>query len=254
MLAAAACGGDVAEEDFALQIELAVGVDESIDAEAAAETTDTVAVIIRDRLNGLGVAVPEVVRVGPRALVVRYREPVEATVEELTALMTEMGHLEFREIDPINPTASAPAGGLDATPDEDVIVVGTTRWIPAMGRDRLHGTGEEVQLTGEFLVAESITQTLDSLDFPAITFSLDEEGADLLEQISTRLAATRAPLGIFFDGELISSPAIVAAMSDRAIITRLTAKEAAILSTQLRSGVLTVPVIVVAVTTGNAGP
>ena len=213
--------------------------------------------IIEQRVNGFGVSEAEVTSLGSDRLNVQIPG---VTAEEAADLVGSVALLEFRERDPFVASQPVPPTPIQirntledsfqeptpaATPriatfavtdfELDVVVADDgSRWIPAIGRDAL---GDEQQLTGEFLVADSIQRTLDQGQ-PALTFRFDDEGARLFEQITRRLVQGQEPLGIFLDGQLVSAPIVRAVISDRGVISGLTETEATVLRRQLRAGSL----------------
>ncbi len=230
------------------------------------EEIEQARLIIEQRVNGFGVSEAEVTIVG--------EDRINAQIPGVSAaqaaqLVGSTALLEFREIDPALPFSPPPADPVAARttlfdafdpaarlsgpgepprlaetrvtdPTEDVILTPRrsgeppSRWIPARG---LLG-GEQVALTGTFLIAESITRTLDGVGQPALTFQFDDDGAELFEQITTRLFGEQRPLGIFVDGRLISAPNVSAVISDSGIITGLSDENARTLRLQLRAGAL----------------
>ncbi len=233
-----------------------------IDVAASVEEART---IIEDRVDGFGVSEAEVTLVGEDRI---NAQIPGVTAQEAAALVGSTALLEFREVDPAQPAPPQPVllfdvrntlddafdpifGNPDfadtprladtfiADPEADVIVApaprgGLARWIPATG---LLG-GEEEQLRGKFLIPDSINRTLDSSGQVALAFRFDDDGAEIFEQITGRLVASQAPLGIFVDGNLISSPTVSAVISDAGIITGLSDEDARTLRRQLRAGAL----------------
>ncbi|HKZ51360.1 MAG TPA: protein translocase subunit SecD [Dehalococcoidia bacterium] len=129
-----------------------------------------------------------------------------------------------------------PAPAPAATPaPETVTVVGFPNWVPAEGVI----DGERKPLTGRYLLPrsrvafESITQQ------PRMQFELNDEGARLFQQITTRLV--NWPLGIFLDEEIISAPTVNSPISKQGEITGLTLKEAQELARLLNIGALPIP-------------
>ncbi len=245
--------------------------------ELLGEAIEEARLIIEERVNGFGISEAEVTVVGSNRL---NAQIPGVTADQAAGLVGSTAELEFREIDPLQPTVLPPVDPfavrqtledafdpvfqrpevpgqprLSDYPvsalEDDVIVVGVTRWIPARGRG---ANNELVQLTGRFLRADSITRTLDTTGRPALGFELDSEGAELLEQITKRLVTNQDRLGIFLDRQLISAPAVNAVINDRGIITGISDDDATILVAQLPSGTLVAPVTVVSVTVGNTGP
>ena len=213
--------------------------------------------IIEDRVNGFGVSEAEVTVLGEDRI---NAQIPGVTADEAADLVGSTALLEFREIDPIQTGVSAPVDPVQArqtifdsfdptivpdtariavfdvaNPAADVIVVNNTRWIPALATN---SSGDRVQLTGRFLIAESIERTLDRTGQPALLFEFNAEGSNLFEQITERLSVRKAPLGIFVDGGLVSAPNVQAVISDRGTITGLSNEEARLLRRQLRAGAL----------------
>ncbi len=230
------------------------------------EEIEQARMIIEQRVNGFGVSEAEVTIVGGDRI---NAQIPGVSAAQAAGLVGSTAQLEFREVDPVFPLSAPPVdpigvrttlvdafdpaarlGGTErpprlsetrvADPSEDVILAPRrpgeppVRWIPARG---LLG-GEEVSLTGTFLIADSITRTLDGVGQPALTFEFDDDGAELFEQITGRLVTAQAPLGIFVDGNLISAPNVNAVISRSGIITGLSDENARTLRLQLRAGAL----------------
>ncbi|PZC49949.1 MAG: preprotein translocase subunit SecD [Chloroflexi bacterium] len=222
--------------------------------------------IIEERVNGFGVSEAEVTLIGDDRI---NAQIPGVTAAEAAGLVGSTALLEFREVDPEQP---APAGPVDPTaaritvidafdplfqqegfpdeprlsdtpisdPDEDVVLAplpgggGDARWIPAIGLLN----GEEVPLDGTYLVADSIARTFDTGGQVALAFGFDDDGAELFEQITSRLVTSQSPLGIFVDGQLISAPNVTAVISDSGIITGISDEQSRTLRRQLRAGAL----------------
>lgn len=253
---------DPVEHDLPLpdnisELVLPLNVDDASLEEAVAESQR----VIEERVNGFGISEAEVTVVGGDRINAQI-PGVDA--DEASELVGSTALLEFRSIDAAHPQPSRPLDRLSigaaihdvwdttlphedarfvrrAEPyfippaDEDVIIGDGVRWLPATG---INAEGKTVQLTGRHLIADSISRTLDQGSTPALTFELDEEGARLMEQITRRLFENRAPLGIFVDGRLISSPSVNAVISDSGIINGLSEEDAITLRRQLRAGAL----------------
>ena len=222
--------------------------------------------IIEERVNGFGVSEAEVTLVGSNRI---NAQIPGVTAAEAAGLLGSTAQLEFREVDPLQATPPDPVNPVEARqtvydafdevfvqdgfpftpriseafiadPDVDVILSPRAgggpaqRWIPASGLLN----GEEVPLTGTFLIADSIGRTLDASGQPALTFEFDDDGAELFEQITSRLVTTQSPLGIFVDGQLISSPTVNAVIRASGIITGLSDEASRTLRRQLRAGAL----------------
>ncbi len=248
---------DLPLPEYIFEIVLPLNVDDASLEEAVAESQR----VIEDRVNGFGISEAEVTVVGTDRINAQI-PGVDA--DEASDLVGSTALLEFRSIDPAQPQQQLPLSQLqigaaiddvwDTTlpsnddrfvrradpyfippPDEDVIVANGARWIPASG---INAVGAEVQLTGRHLIANSIARTIDQAGSPALLFELDDEGARLMEQITRRLFESRGALGIFVDGQLISSPSVNAVISDSGIISGLSEEDAITLRRQLRAGAL----------------
>jgi len=107
-------------------------------------------------------------------------------------------------------------------------------WIPATGM--LHG--EEMPLTGEYLLPNSYVDLQPPTNEPVVLFEWNEDGAKLFSQITGRLYINEDPLGIFLDNELISAPAVQSQIAARGVIEGLTLSDAQTLAIQLNTGAL----------------
>ena len=239
------------------EITLPLDVDDASLEEAVEESRR----VIEERVNGFGISEAEVTVVGTDRINAQI-PGVDA--DEASDLVGSTALLEFRSIDPAQPQPQPPIDRLQvsaaiddvwdpslpsddarfvrrvdpyfiAPPDEDVLVADGLRWLPANG---INAEGATVQLTGRHLIADSISRTIDQAGDPALTFEFDDEGARLMEQITRRLFESRGLLGIFVDGQLISSPAVNAVISDSGEITGLSEEDAISLRRQLRAGAL----------------
>ena len=239
------------------EITLPLDVDDASLEEAVEESRR----VIEERVNGFGISEAEVTVVGTDRINAQI-PGVDA--DEASDLVGSTALLEFRSIDPAQPQPQPPIDRLQvsaaiddvwdpslpsddarfvrrvdpyfiAPPDEDVLVADGLRWLPANG---INADGATVQLTGRHLIADSISRTIDQAGDPALTFEFDDEGARLMEQITRRLFESRGLLGIFVDGQLISSPAVNAVISDSGEITGLSEEDAISLRRQLRAGAL----------------
>ena len=239
------------------EITLPLDVDDASLEEAVEESRR----VIEERVNGFGISEAEVTVVGTDRINAQI-PGVDA--DEASDLVGSTALLEFRSIDPAQPQPQPPIDRLQvsaaiddvwdpslpsddarfvrrvdpyfiAPPDEDVLVADGLRWLPANG---INAEGATVQLTGRHLIADSISRTIDQAGDPALTFEFDDDGARLMEQITRRLFESRGLLGIFVDGQLISSPAVNAVISDSGEITGLSEEDAISLRRQLRAGAL----------------
>ena len=232
--------------------------------ESLTDAVEQARLIIEDRVNGFGVSEAEVTVLGDDRI---NAQIPGVTAEEAASLVGSTALLEFREVDPQQQGVAIPVDvvGARATvfdvfepnlppddarlttfaatdPDEDVIVVLGQRWIPAVA---LNEQGDEVPLTGRFLIADSIQRSLDQSGSPTLLFELNDEGAFIFERITERLSRTQAQLGIFVDGELISAPRVQAVIRESGSITGLSQEDAVRLRRQLRAGALPINFVVI---------
>jgi hypothetical protein len=137
----------------------------------------------------------------------------------------------------------SPDSGEPETPTESII------WVPALATG---SDGQETALTGRFLKANTYVTSNFVTGQPELRFEMTEEGAPLLEQVTTRLIGL--PLAFFLDGqpirgedERILAPTVMMSISEEAAINGLSADDARMLSILLNSGALPVPLQVVEV-------
>ncbi|MDP2718327.1 MAG: protein translocase subunit SecD [Dehalococcoidia bacterium] len=171
---------------------------------------------IERRINAYGVTEPNIQIQGTDRIIVQL--PGVEDVNEAVRLIGKTAQLDFRE--------------QVAGPDEQV----TWEIAKARGSD-----GQEKDLTGQYFKANAHIQ-MDNIQ-PVLAFEFDKEGAVLFKQITTRLVGK--PLGIFLDGELISSPTVRAVIEDKGVIEGMSVQRAEILSIQLNSGALQAPLRII---------
>lgn len=256
--------GDLDDADHGLPLpesinELVLPLD--VDDASLEEAVEESRRVIEERVNGFGISEAEVTVVG----VDRINAQIPGVdADEASDLVGSTALLEFRVVDAAQPSPPQPVDRLDigaavddvwdvslptddarfvrrVAPyfippnDEDVILGEGLRWLPANG---INSSGETLQLTGRHLIANSIARTLDQGGDPSLTFEFEDEGGRLMEQITRRLFENREPLGIFVDGQLISSPSVNGVISDSGIISGLSEEDAITLRRQLRAGAL----------------
>jgi preprotein translocase subunit SecD len=167
--------------------------------------------VIQRRVNAYGVAEAEIQTRGTDRLIVQL--PGVKDIEEAKKLIGQTAKLEFREQD---------ASG---------------QWIPATGQLN----GQTVALTGAYLVPGHQQVTFQSRGgLPEVAFEFNSDGGQLFSQITSRLVQKR--LGIFLDGQEVSSPTVQQPLSTTGVINGLTLDQARLLALQLNAGALPVPV------------
>jgi preprotein translocase subunit SecD len=167
--------------------------------------------VIERRVNGYGVAEPEIQLLGADRIIVQL--PGLKDTEEAKKLIGQTAKLEFKEQD------------------------ATGNWVPATGQLN----GQTVPLTGAFLVPGRQQVTFQSrAGLPDVAFEFNSDGATIFGQITQRLLGK--PLGIFLDGQEISAPTVQAVLTNNGVITGLSLDNARLLALQLNAGALPVPV------------
>lgn len=213
--------------------------------------------IIERRVNAFGVAESEIQRQGDNRIAVQL-PGIEA--DEAIRKIGKTALLEFRELqrdaegnvavnqdgEVVYAPVPVPAGEGDVTfAARYHQFLESAVWIPARatGRD-----GVEKELTGRYL--SSAFFGTDSLGRAVVNFEMNDEGAHLFKQITTRLIDQ--PLAFFLDGEpirgadgSIQAPRVNSVISDRGQITGLSFDDADYLAKLLRAGAFPVPLTVV---------
>ena len=210
--------------------------------EEVKESMDALRDVIERRVNLFGVAEPivQVERGGRFAGIIEERLIIElpgiTDVGEAIALIGKTPLLEFKLLDD---------SAIQLTDEENLISNGVTD-------DVFIATG----LTGRFLKRAQLefgsTQTGGLSNEPIIVLEFDSEGADLFEQI-TRDNVGRI-LGIFLDGEPISTPVIREVISggQATISGSFTPEEAKLLVRDLNFGALPLPIELISTQTIGA--
>ncbi len=175
--------------------------------------------VIERRVNAYGVSEPIVQAQGEDRVIVEL--PGVRDVEEAISLIGETAQMDFRE-----QVRNAETNQLE--------------WVVAKAKG---SDGQEKALTGQYFKRADVTfdQTTGT---PQIAFQFNDEGAKLFEEITRR--NLQKQVGIFLDGEPISTPVVEAVISAQGVIHgRFTLDEAKNLAIQMNAGALPVPVQVV---------
>jgi preprotein translocase subunit SecD len=179
------------------------------------EAVDGVVKVIERRVNPGGVTEAVVQRRGTDRIIVEL--PGVRNVEEAKNLIGKTAQLDFRE---------------------QKTVDGKQEWVivTAPGND-----GVEKQLTGQFFKKAEVG--FERSGKPMILFEFNGEGAKMFGETTKRLI--NKPLGIFLDGEMLTSPTVQQQITDRGQITgNFTLDEARNLVIQLNAGALPLPVTI----------
>lgn len=194
--------------------------------------------VLGNRVNPLGVTEPVIYIQGTDRIVVELPGLTISSQEKEN--LSRVALLEFGELveDTGNATVNASDNGV-----KWINVLG--RWKPATGM--LNGV--ETELTSRFFQTNTYVAQSQSGGVELV-FQFDQEGAQLFEQITTRLRGKR--IGIFEgDTALVDengfpiAPTVSEVISQRGVINGLSIRAATTLSRQLNAGRLPVPLQVI---------
>jgi preprotein translocase subunit SecD len=171
--------------------------------------------VLSRRVNAYGVAEPVIQSQGTDRVIVEL--PGVKDIEEAKKLIGQTAQLDFREFD------QATGGWKVAT---------------ATGLD-----GQEKELTGKYFRPNAQVVFEQRSNQPQVSFEFDDEGAELFRQITRRLIGR--PLGIFLDGQIVSSPTVQSEISRNGVITGVRLQEARTLAIQMNAGAVPVPIKIV---------
>jgi preprotein translocase subunit SecD len=171
--------------------------------------------VLRRRVNATGVSEAEITRQGADNIAIQLPG---LTTDEARSLLGRTALLRFCE-----PATSRllDVGACDAA----------GQWQQATGVV----DSREIALTGRFLRPNAAINP-DQLGNPNVSFELQDEGPDLMGQVTRRL--TGQQMAIFVDDELISAPVVQTKITDQGQITGLSLERARELVIQLNSGAL----------------
>ncbi|MEK7216764.1 MAG: protein translocase subunit SecD [Chloroflexota bacterium] len=227
-------GFHLVRKGMTLGLDLQGGVDVVLEADLAARPVgdragaiEGVRGILEKRVNAFGVAEPIIQVQGENRISVQL--PGVQNVEEAKQLIGKTAVLDFREAE-LNEQGQ-PA--IDLT-------TGAPKWKKATGRAK---DGVTKELTGAYFKPNAVVTFNNQNSRPEVAFELTDEGAELFQQITTRLV--QKPLGIFLDDQLISAPTVQSVLSNRGVITGIELVGAQTLAIQLNAGALPVPVKII---------
>lgn len=189
-----------------------------VDPKDQASALSGVIDVIQRRINAYGVSEPIVQGQGQDRVIVEL--PGVKNIEQAVSLIGKTAQMDFRE----------------QVTDKN----GQTQWVVAQATG---SDGKQDELTGQYFKRADVgfDQTTGA---PKILFQFNDEGAKLFEQITKR--DLYKPLGIFLDGQAISTPTIQGVISSQGEITgHFTLQEAKDLAIQMNAGALPVPVKVI---------
>ena len=195
----------------------------AVNSSTADEVMDGVKGVIERRINALGITEPIIqVQNQEGNYNIAIQLPGVADIERAKEMVGLFTILEFREQD-----------------SEGI-------WIPATGTVTVNNTEEVLILSSRYFKENTQVTLHPTTSEVLLLFEMDDTGAQLFEQISTRLRGK--PLAIFLgdeplrgeDGQIIA-PIVQAVITDRGQITGLSLIDAQELSRVLNAGRIDVP-------------
>ncbi len=216
--------------------------------------------VIENRVNGLGVSEPLVQTMGNRQILVQL--PGVSDPQEAEKVLGGTAQLDFREQKPDS------EGALSAARQQNILAKGLLEGLKkAESKDPASiKVAKETFQKSNLAIAESFTEPkitgknlktaqAESQQQSAgwdVTLRFDETGGKQFADLTKNLAGTGRGIGIFLDGELLSSPTVDAQYKltgisgGSAVINgNFTARDAETLAISLRGGALPVPVEIV---------
>ena len=218
------------------------------------EAMDSAVDIVERRVNEFGVAESITERIGSNRIQVQLPG---ISAEEALEKIGRTAQLKFMELETDenglylvdNPTTGETASYTLSQLTNDPRLQENARFIPIVVVD---DNGVPRELNGSFLDRGSIVVTADVVGSPVLDFGMNDEGADLLLQATTRLSTPPQPIAFFLDDEPIRSstgrilaPLVNGPISDQGSITNMAIDDARTLATLLRTGAFPVPLNVV---------
>ena len=228
-----------------MQVLLEAELPEGQEIEAGA--MEAVKVIVKNRVDALGVAEPLVQSQGDRRIIVEL--PGVEDPELAIATIRETGLLEFIDAGntfvPPDTVVATTLGGAVA-PTEEITETATVTPTVPVPPEQIYST----VMTGKEL--DTVNVSLDQYGKPEIQFALKPDGARIFADFTSRNVGKF--LCIVLDKRVISCPRINSAIPDgSAVITgKFTLEEARSLAIQLKYGALPVPLRIE--TTRSVGP
>ncbi len=225
------------EKGYEVRLKLLPKVMEEIEKQAVVQAVDT----IRNRVDQLGVAEPDVIVHGEDEIVVQL-PGLKEDVEEAKRVIKQTARLEFKLVVSSGPDAeAAEKKGIGA--DEEILYhkeasrqTGATIQTPYLLK-------KLVLMTGEVVTDARIRP--DQLGGMVISLTLNRRGARIFDRITSEHVGQR--LAIVLDKTVQSAPVIRTRIPDgmAQIEGNFTAQEAKELATVLKSGSLPAPVKVI---------
>jgi preprotein translocase subunit SecD len=217
------------------------------------EALDAAVEVVERRVNAFGVAESITERVGANRISVQL--PGISSSEALEKI-GQTAQLQFMEM-ATNANGEVIINNTDGTQSSQPLtavlqnpsLIQQAAFKPVTAADR---EGNQREITGAYLDRSKIFVRPNAAGLPSLVFGLNDEGARLLGQATTRLSNPPQPMAFFLDGKPIYgndgrviAPLVQSQIRDSGEITGLNAGEARTLSTLLRTGAFPVPLRVV---------
>jgi preprotein translocase subunit SecD len=206
------------------------------------DALDGVVDIIQNRVDAYGVSEPVVQIQGNDRISIQL--PGIRDMQAAVDLVGQTALLDFRVLTEESWQVAQDQVNQGIFPGyESLTESGAIEWVPAKG---VTSRGEEIHLKGEHLKRTARRDIDTQTNEPMVRFEMTDEGAELLSYISGQLfvapeSSQNRPLGIFLDGNYVSSPRVNAQLSDGGVITGVGLDEARELAILLNAGVLNIP-------------
>lgn len=187
---------------------------DTADVKVTPEVMQSIISVVRNRVDGLGVAEPVIQKKGDRQVVVEL--PGIADPDRARAMIGKTAHLKFQE--QAAPAAVPAASGSPAAP----------AWV-------------DTGLDGSMLKSAKAEPNPGMGGGWVVTIKFDQQGAKLFGEITSRNVGR--PVAIVLDDTIISAPNVNEPIlnGDAVISGSFTAKDAQDLAVQLNAGALPVP-------------
>jgi preprotein translocase subunit SecD len=216
--------------------------------------------VIENRVNGLGVSEPLVQTMGNRQILVQL--PGVSDPQEAEKVLGGTAQLDFREQKPDtdgalgvarqqNILAKGLLEGLKKSDKKDPASIKVAKEALQKSNLAIAESFTEPKITGKNLKTAQAESQQQSSGWD-VTLRFDEIGGKQFADLTKNLAGTKLGIGIFLDGDLLSSPTVdgqyklTGISGGNAVINgNFTARDAETLAISLRGGALPVPVEIV---------
>jgi len=203
---------------------------EKLDANAKADAVPRAIEILRNRIDGLGVAEPVIQRQGENQIIIQL--PGVTDRDSAVKMIGRVAQLEFALVNPDPLKLKDALNG--SVPSGYLLKYSKEKSEPVLIEEKASIKGDAI--------ADAVVD-FDNIQFgePQISLTFNAKGASDFANVTRRHVGER--LAIVLDGEILSAPNIKEAiLSGKAMITgQFTYDEAALLALALRSGSLPAP-------------